>query len=385
MSACETLPNGLPHDLDRYASTDRHWRGRLRATSVAPQEMLGGPNDDSMESFWITSLSNYTACQLTNQSDKTVAVWSIAKVLRDILDENYGGGLWERALEEQLAWRVKDIGTEARIDELQLLHPSWSWASVRAAVIPQERISVPRCYLATNHRGKSIRFRNKGAKLEATPPEARDREPKLWKHGSIAIAGFLVHGSLRAVNSGFNYVFEIATRAAIDPGNVLQDQMEGRFEIFPDEILSETDLSPNHCTLVVLAASMAYFDGTRMQQIWDDEDLLNATDDIKYSGIGLCLLPHREYKERQRRKLKTLLRLIFSRRPGLPGPAQPSGKDPIVSRVEVLLKEAKKLKRRESGAENTHFRRIGAMRFRDVGTGTWDTIQSAGRVNFWLD
>ncbi|KAF2677118.1 HET-domain-containing protein, partial [Lentithecium fluviatile CBS 122367] len=141
LSACEAFPTGIPYHLDQHASIDRHWRARLQAASRSPSTStskdppfptpIGGPKDVSPETFWRTAVQKYTSCLLTNQLDKTVAIWSVAKLVRDLLPstETYGGGMWSTRLEEQLAWRVEASEKSRRLGDLQTAWPSWSWAS----------------------------------------------------------------------------------------------------------------------------------------------------------------------------------------------------------------------------------------------------------------
>jgi hypothetical protein len=105
LSGCETLPGGLPQPMDSLAGPDRHWRGRLQVSEDS-QEPLAGAIDQSMASFWKTAIGKYTSCNLTKGSDKLIAMWGIAKLVRDALGVEYGEGLWEAQLEDQLAWHV---------------------------------------------------------------------------------------------------------------------------------------------------------------------------------------------------------------------------------------------------------------------------------------
>src|SRR4051812_36542717 len=103
LSACESLPHGLPFALSATAAADRHWRGRIqrRNTSQKASESIV---EDSLEAFWKTVVLHYTSCKLTNQKNKTDAIWSVAKLVRDHLElpDEYGYGLWENMLHEQL-------------------------------------------------------------------------------------------------------------------------------------------------------------------------------------------------------------------------------------------------------------------------------------------
>ena len=75
-------------------------------------------------------MRSYTACELAKGRDKLIAIWGIAKLVQDALDEAYGARVWERNLEEQLAWKAVECEVDGRPEE-QSHVPSWSWASVR--------------------------------------------------------------------------------------------------------------------------------------------------------------------------------------------------------------------------------------------------------------
>ena len=138
MSACETLPAGLPQPLDSASGPDRHWRGRLQEFEGS-DEPLAGAKDDSIESFWKAAVWKYTSCNLTKGSDKLIAMWGIAKLVRDEIGIEYGNGLWEKNLEDQLAWRVAECTLVVRPSystewALERKIPTWSWASMDGAI-----------------------------------------------------------------------------------------------------------------------------------------------------------------------------------------------------------------------------------------------------------
>jgi hypothetical protein len=130
MSACETIPAGLPLPVDQQSAMDRRWRGRLQETTRGTRP-LSGTNDDSLEDFWRLSVLDYTNLDLTNQSDKRIAIWGIAKRIRDMRNEEYVAGMWEDALEEQLGWKVADCTVTERPDDLAGIL-TWSWTSIKA-------------------------------------------------------------------------------------------------------------------------------------------------------------------------------------------------------------------------------------------------------------
>lgn len=118
---------------------------------------VSGANDQSIENFWKIAVKAYSSCDLTNQSDKCTAIWGIAKLLRDNLGEEYGAGLWEQALAEQLAWRVADCATAERPWQIQS-NPSWTWTSVKGIVLLADRMHQDRVYTVGDHDGKPLAF-----------------------------------------------------------------------------------------------------------------------------------------------------------------------------------------------------------------------------------
>lgn len=194
LSACESFPHGLPQPLDAPAVTDRHWRARLLQASSSSnnadhqkmRDTINAPlatgTDISLEQFWHTAVSSYTRCALTRSSDRAVAVWGVAKPFRDsMLRERYAYGLWERGLEEQLAWKLENVplpttsasaaATAAtNANKLRPTHagpasaqppnpfPSWSWMAAADAggpVVLADRLPGRRSYMVKAHDGVS--------------------------------------------------------------------------------------------------------------------------------------------------------------------------------------------------------------------------------------
>jgi hypothetical protein len=171
ISACETFPHGLPQSLDSQAAIERHWRERLQHPSrVQPNQQLVGSADDSPEELWRTAVHSYTSCALTNTDDKLIAIWGVAKLVRETLKEEYAVGMWQNNLHEQLAWKVKECAGLRRmrcIREKEV--PSWSWASIAAVyrfdgakvILPDRLDSIERVKVARDHDGKALSFRAK--------------------------------------------------------------------------------------------------------------------------------------------------------------------------------------------------------------------------------
>jgi hypothetical protein len=265
-SACETHPSGLPLPLDRLAATDRHWRGRLNLNKGAPSRTLSGPVDnESSDDFWLSAIQYYTSCNLTNQGDKSVAIWSVAKILRDIFKENYAVGMWSNNLEEQLAWRVKDAGKSEKPWDLSSV-PSWSWTNVKGSILPQHRIAR-RTYRVEDPNGKDISFELKDSNGD------RDQEPKLAGK-AIAISGYIYNGSIEARGKNRDeYAIKIR----------LNEHKHVLLDAFPDENPWKNKRLYSNCKFVVLAASKTV-QGRR------NNSGLKDTDET-YGGIGLILSP----------------------------------------------------------------------------------------------
>jgi hypothetical protein len=158
-SACETFPEGLPQALDT-GSNDRYWRWKLQDSSDL-NEFLPTIVDDSLEQFWRNAIKIYTSCDLSFGQDKLIAIWGIAKFLIGALKETYGVGLWERNLEEQLAWRVvgcQRSGGRPSERPTPLRAPSWSWASIDGVVDLPDRFTAVRDYQVVGHDGKQVAF-----------------------------------------------------------------------------------------------------------------------------------------------------------------------------------------------------------------------------------
>ncbi|OAL56018.1 HET-domain-containing protein [Pyrenochaeta sp. DS3sAY3a] len=188
LSACESLPGGLPPPMDSIAGPDRHWRARLQEPEDT-HDPLAGVVDQSMASFWKAAVEKYTSCNLTVGSDKLIAMWGIAKLLRDALGIEYGAGLWEENLEDYLAWRVADCTltqrpSESQAKELKRDIPSWSWASMDGTIIVPDRLSDRPHYKVTDHDGHPLTFDLKGVARPARKSGTRAEAPHMPSRGA---------------------------------------------------------------------------------------------------------------------------------------------------------------------------------------------------------
>jgi hypothetical protein len=161
--------------MDTAAGPDRHWRGRLQLEGTND---LAGPNDQPLSAYWQTAVRKYTSCNITNRSDKLIALWGIAKLIKDYMLVEYGEGLWEENLEDQLAWRVAECKLAARpITPENRKIPSWSWASMDGEIIVADRLSDQKHWTVRDHFGRSLSLDLVGVKRYARAVYPDPNEP----------------------------------------------------------------------------------------------------------------------------------------------------------------------------------------------------------------
>lgn len=359
-SACETLPEGLPFAISAKATTDRRWRGRLQRKN-AEQGISASVVEDSLESFWKTAVLNYTSCELTNQADKTLAIWSVAKLVRDNLQltDQYGCGLWSIALHEQLAWQVKTTKTDARMDSLQSVFPSWSWASVNAPIQIQDRIVMKRCYTVKNHDGDPLDFSDfKDKALD------RNMQPQFAAFDSLAVRGHIISGRLVQYLPNENCTFECD-----------ESGLQQHYEIMLDERSSESLLHSSKHHLLPLVAGKTSEDGSM------------------YFGNALVLTKTQDFQRRTQskllRKLFALIKLYGYR--ATAGKSQEELKSKTRTlRIEIdalntYLHKTAKQDQLVPGRKGNAFRRIGVARFHNVDAKEWAKINTIAETGLWLD
>jgi hypothetical protein len=76
---------------------------------------------------WLELLEPFSARDLTNHTDRLVAIIGVATFIQEQTGTRFLAGLWEASLAWNLLW-ICDIPNEARRRSDML--PSWSWASV---------------------------------------------------------------------------------------------------------------------------------------------------------------------------------------------------------------------------------------------------------------
>ncbi|KAE8822707.1 hypothetical protein HRS9139_10047 [Pyrenophora teres f. teres] len=389
LSACETLPGGLPQPMDRVAGPDRHWRGRLQV-SEGSDEPLAGAIDQPMESFWKTAVRKYTSCNLTNGSDKLIAMWGIAKLVRDALGVEYAEGLWQANLEDQLSWHVAECRILKRPSECPEWNltrdiPSWSWASMDGEIVVPDRMSDKPHYRVTDHDGRPIQVNIKGrqnitqAIASRTVPKAPpaplrvqsdsgaeiqrrnvqsrkehgdlsgekefhksvvpdkmndDEEPKLVSQ-SIQIQGRVGRGKLEGNDAGDKWTLQVRGTADFE------------IEAFPDTVpnlRNPVDVWPYY---VVLSAKQVYIQQFVLSNVKEPQHIQGRNTD------------------RDTHRLASIDELIE---------AEPEEEVDYAGHG-ILLKPA----------GGNHFRRTGAFRFAHASERVFQMLQAPENCKFWLD
>lgn len=357
LSACEVFPNGLPFPLDHKASTDRHWRGRLVGSTVSSNALTGVNDNESSYTFWMSAVQNYTECNLTSQGDKTIAIWSIAKLLRDVMREQYAVGMWSEALEEQMAWRVRETQKCENMPELDASIPSWSWASVKGSIVPQHRLAL-RSYTVTDHDGAMVKF--------TVDEETRegDREPTLERK-ALKLRTHISFGRLISVEED---VYRLRVLGEASSGSIEMDA-------FPDAPLSTTAIDPQQCAFMILAASVTSNNTSGLRLGLPSSSETCQT----YSGIGLLLITHSAWFSKQEI-------LHHEYKSALSGLKPSREQEWRLDAFSKLMSQQSERIMNMKGNIASVYRRIGALQFRDIDEQVFKSLTNDQNLeNIWLE
>lgn len=290
LSACESLPEGLPRELDRGASVDRSWRAQLQQPlpgSSAPDgeiETTAGSMIASRREipydFWKSAVRNYTSCELTFHKDKLKALWGIAQLVQESRGDRFVAGLWWQDLVLQLGWTVVDPTASGRPkpDE-ENWFPSWSWASLtdRVEVVDRELQNI--IYMATGHDGQEVVTAAAVEKIARGIPDLA-KDEAIIKLQSYRAIGFLARNL-----DGAGWVVKICDT----------DQSFVIISAFPDILPSQNNGLLGDCEIVVLAV------GEKSLALQKDGTMIYGPGNKRrvYSGVGLLIkkVEHVEYSE----------------------------------------------------------------------------------------
>ncbi|KAH9885573.1 heterokaryon incompatibility protein-domain-containing protein [Cubamyces lactineus] len=85
---------------------------------------------------WQKIVQDYTRRELSNPSDKLVAISALAEMFTPALGPRYLAGLWHQSLSQDLLWHSCSVLSSSRPREYR--GPSWSWASTNTSVYCHE-------------------------------------------------------------------------------------------------------------------------------------------------------------------------------------------------------------------------------------------------------
>ncbi|KAG6365887.1 hypothetical protein INS49_000063 [Diaporthe citri] len=106
-----------------WEQTEGAGRDRIRSLSTQSER-------EDVYSFWRTFLNRYAGMDMTVELDRLPAVAGIARILGELIKDNFVAGFWEGDLLRSLLME-RHILVRKAIKREQLA-PSWSWASMNA-------------------------------------------------------------------------------------------------------------------------------------------------------------------------------------------------------------------------------------------------------------
>jgi hypothetical protein len=98
--------------------------------AVYPEPWVDIPN----LAEWYRIVEDFTARNITHQSDRLIAMSGIAREVHKAVGYRYLAGLWVDEMTKGLTWYQSGPWDESRDDYSVLSWPSWSWASASRAV-----------------------------------------------------------------------------------------------------------------------------------------------------------------------------------------------------------------------------------------------------------
>jgi hypothetical protein len=244
------------------------------------------------------------------------------------------------------------------MDVLQSGFPSWSWASVNAPILVQDRIVAKRCYTVKNHKGAALSFSDFKDKALIS-----DMQPQFAASDSLAVRGYLICGRLE--------------RSARDKTHTFQSVEAGssqKYEVITDEKLPEALLSSCFYLMPLVARK-------------------TSDSEIAYTGSALVLTATDDYRQLTHMRLtKQLLNLVSSSQPH-PDKDTPHADrkselqmlrrsvDALNACLHKIAKQDRELPLREGNA----FRRVGVVQFHDLPAKEWACIRAKEERLIWLD
>ena len=166
---------------------------------------------------WYRTVERYTVRGITKQFDILPAIGGLASRFRELVDDRYVAGLWEKDLHQGLLWMVEG---PIRPGEQPFRAPSWSWASINLTSIKFDKIPQPKYHGGWNKDWCEID--------EITTPLATINEYGEVDGGMLRVTGYLREFRLAGASVA-DKLYGIRKNVLLDPvtgeslGNIFLD------------------------------------------------------------------------------------------------------------------------------------------------------------------
>jgi hypothetical protein len=155
--ACETFPRGIPLTqievtprinsffFDGQMGNGQDETLRLRCFSEEWYGILKAEPKLRYYDLWANVVSAYTKCELTQPTDKLIAISGLAQEFKALTGDKYLAGLWRRYLPHHLLWFIENPMPfpTSPAQSKKYCAPSWSWASTVGEVMDHPVTSLP--------------------------------------------------------------------------------------------------------------------------------------------------------------------------------------------------------------------------------------------------
>ncbi|KAI0384266.1 heterokaryon incompatibility protein-domain-containing protein [Hypomontagnella monticulosa] len=130
--ASEQLPTGIPETL-----WNPNEYGIYRAQTPPKKPHLNVEEERDVRKCWNTLIERYSACYLTHESDRLIAIAGLVGELQQNMKDVCLTGLWRRDLYQQLCW-VYDLHHRYKVGRSatkSCVAPTWSWANLGGQIM----------------------------------------------------------------------------------------------------------------------------------------------------------------------------------------------------------------------------------------------------------
>lgn len=142
VKSCQIFPDLLPSEIQTYSTGKEDYDFHQPPPKVVNDTMdlvrfwdRADLSQQQALNIWDAFVFEYTNANLTDDTDKLVAISGLAKSIMGVMKCRYLAGLWNYELHKQLLWSVVDLFGATR--PIPYIAPTWSWASICGQIIPR--------------------------------------------------------------------------------------------------------------------------------------------------------------------------------------------------------------------------------------------------------